>query len=84
MARRVRFFDSLRGLSVLSMVGFHLCYDLRYLAGLSLPWFQGTFQNIWRATISWVFLFLAGVMSSYSQIRSLRLCHLCRDDNRRR
>lgn len=92
MARRVRFFDSLRGLSVLSMVGFHLCYDLRYLAGLSLPWFQGTFQNIWRATISWVFLFLAGVMSSYfkeqlstgSQIRPLRLCHLCRDDNRRR
>ena len=43
MARRVRFFDSLRGLSILSMVGFHLCYDLRYLAGLSLPWFQGTF-----------------------------------------
>ena len=50
MAKRVRFFDSLRGLSVLSMVGFHLCYDLRYLAGLSLPWFQGTFQDIWRAT----------------------------------
>lgn len=67
MARRVRFFDSLRGLSVLSMVGFHLCYDLRYLAELSLPWFQGTFQDIWRATISWVFLFLAGVMSSYSR-----------------
>lgn len=67
MARRVRFFDSLRGLSVLSMVGFHLCYDLRYLAGLSLPWFQGTFQDVWRATISWVFLFLAGVMSSYSR-----------------
>lgn len=67
MARRVRFFDSLRGLSVLSMVGFHLCYDLRYLAGLSLPWFQGTFQDIWRATISWAFLFLAGVMSSYSR-----------------
>ena len=67
MARRVRFFDSLRGLSVLSMVGFHLCYDLRYLTGLSLPWFQGTFQDIWRATISWVFLFLAGAMSSYSR-----------------
>ena len=67
MARRVRFFDSLRGLSVLSMVGFHLCYDLRYLAGLSLPWFQGTFQDVWRASISWVFLFLAGVMSSYSR-----------------
>ena len=67
MARRVRFFDSLRGLSVLSMAGFHLCYDLRYLAGLSLPWFQGTFQDVWRASISWVFLFLAGVMSSYSR-----------------
>lgn len=67
MPQRVRLFDALRGLSVASMVGFHLCYDLRYLAGMSLPWFQGTFQDVWRASISWVFLLLAGVMSSYTR-----------------
>lgn len=67
MGQRVRFFDTVRGFSVLSMVAFHLCYDLRYIAGLSLPWFQGTAQDVWRASISWVFLAIAGIMGSFSR-----------------
>lgn len=67
MPKRVHLFDAVRGFSVLSMVGFHLCYDLRYIAGLPLPWFQGLFQDFWRASISWTFLLLAGIMSSYSR-----------------
>lgn len=49
------------------MALFHFCSDLRYLAGLDLPWFQGIVQNVWRASISWTFLFLAGVMCTYSR-----------------
>lgn len=67
LSGRVRLFDVVRGFSVLSMALFHFCYDLRYIAGLPLPWFQGAFQDVWRATISWTFLFLAGVMGSYSR-----------------
>lgn len=64
---RVCLFDSLRGFSVISMVGFHFCYDLVELQGFNLPWFRSPFEGIWRASISWLFLALAGVMCSFSR-----------------
>lgn len=63
---RVRVYDVIRGLCVVSMVGFHYCYDLVELAGVDLSWFKPPFEDIWRASISWTFLFLAGIMCSYS------------------
>lgn len=53
--------DAVRGFSVISMILFHLCYDLTVIYGLSLPWFTDPLQSIWRASIAWVFIFLAGV-----------------------
>lgn len=67
LTSRVRIFDLIRGLCVLSMVGFHFCYDLAELQGIRIPWFQGIFEDVWRASISWTFLALAGVMCSYSK-----------------
>ena len=63
---RVRVYDVARGLAVISMVAFHACYDLRYLSGASLPWFSGAFQDVWRASISWTFVFVAGCMCRHS------------------
>lgn len=49
------------------MMLFHFCYDLAYIRGLTLTWFVCTpLQSIWRASISWVFLFIAGIMCNYS------------------
>lgn len=64
---RVRVFDVVRGFSVLSMICFHLCYDLRFIAGLDLAWFAPPLQDVWRASISWTFLFVAGCMCRYSR-----------------
>lgn len=64
---RVRVYDVIRGLCVVSMVGFHYCYDLVELAGVDLSWFKPPFEDIWRASISWTFLLLAGIMCSYSR-----------------
>lgn len=65
---RIAVFDIVRGFTLVSMVCFHACYDLAYLFGVSLPWFTDTaFQVFWRCSISWVFLFLAGWMASYSR-----------------
>lgn len=53
---------------MLSMAGFHACYDLAYLYGWDMPWFTETvLQDIWRASISWVFLFIAGWMCTLSR-----------------
>lgn len=72
---RLRVFDALRGFSVASMVAFHLCYDLKFIMGKDLPWFEPPFQDVWRASISWTFLLVAGCMCSFSRNnirRSLR------------
>lgn len=67
-AKRVVFFDTLRGFTLVSMIAFHLTYDLAYLYGIDLPWFTSSpFQDIWRATTSWTFLLLAGWMTQHSR-----------------
>lgn len=68
MQKRITIFDTIRGFTMLSMAGFHACYDLAYLYGWDMPWFTETvFQDIWRASISWVFLFIAGWMCTLSR-----------------
>ena len=68
MQKRITIFDTVRGFTMLSMAGFHACYDLAYLYGWEMPWFTETvFQDIWRASISWVFLFIAGWMCTLSR-----------------
>lgn len=68
MQKRITIFDTVRGFTMLSMAGFHACYDLAYLYGWDMSWFTETvFQDIWRASISWVFLFIAGWMCTLSR-----------------
>jgi len=64
---RIRLIDAVRGFSVVSMVLFHLCYDLYFLSGVDIPWFVPPFRDIWRASISWTFLFVAGISCSLSR-----------------
>lgn len=71
-AGRIGVFDLVRGLSVISMVAFHLCYDLKFIVDLDLAWFAPPLQDVWRSSISWTFLFVAGCM-----------CPLSRDNLRR-
>lgn len=65
---RIRGFDVLRGLTVVSMMLFHAMYDLVYLYGFRIGWFENVLiQNAWRCSISWTFLFLAGWMFGFSK-----------------
>lgn len=43
---RIHGYDVIRGFSVISMVGFHLCYDLVYLYGVKLSWFRPPLQDV--------------------------------------
>ena len=73
MQKRITIFDTVRGFTMISMAGFHACYDLAYLYGWDMPWFtQTVFQDIWRASISWVFLFIAGWMCMLSRNNAKR------------
>ena len=80
MQKRITIFDTVRGFTMISMAGFHACYDLAYLYGWDMPWFtQTVFQDIWRASISWVFLFIAGWMCTLSRNNAKRAAkYACR------
>lgn len=72
---RVCLFDIIRGFTIVSMVAFHATYDLVYLYGIQIPWFtMGAAQELWRISISWVFLALAGWMTSFSHNNVRRAC----------
>lgn len=49
------------------MVLFHFSYDLVALRGHTLPLFHPPLEDVWRASISWTFLFIAGMMCALSR-----------------
>jgi uncharacterized membrane protein len=74
---RVAILDELRGLAIVNMVAYHVCYDLVYLHGFDLPWFHGFAAGVWQECICVSFLFIAGVCTKLSRrpfVRAFKIC----------
>lgn len=52
--------DLIRGVTLLSMIGFHGMWDLVYLFGVSAEWMKGTAGYLWQQSICWTFILLSG------------------------
>ncbi len=52
--------DGIRGVTILSMVIYHLVWDLIYLFGIKIAWFETTIGYLWQQSICWVFILLSG------------------------
>ena len=53
--------DTIRGFAVLSMVLYHILWDLVYLFFYNkLAWFQSTGGYLWQQSICWTFILLSG------------------------
>lgn len=52
--------DTLRGITLISMILYHGTWDLVYLYGIKWDWFHGTGAYIWQQSICWTFIFLSG------------------------
>ena len=52
--------DSLRELTLFSMIAYHLCWDLVYLRGLPWAWYNGFWAYIWQQSICCTFILLSG------------------------
>lgn len=57
---RYRVLDLLRGLNFISMVLYHLCWDLVYMGGYSWEWYKGWPGYLWQQSICWGFILLSG------------------------
>lgn len=68
---RYRLIDALRGACVISMVLYHMMYDIVYILGVDAPWYRGIPGHIWQQSICRTFIFIAG-MSFYMSRSTLR------------
>ena len=57
---RYHLLDSLRGLTLVSMILYHGTWDLVYLFGHDLNWYHGTYAFLWQQSICWTFILLSG------------------------
>jgi len=57
---RYELLDSLRGLTMISMILYHGTWDLVYLFGADWEWYSGTAAYIWQQSICWTFILLSG------------------------
>lgn len=64
---RVFWIDNLRALALISMIGYHLVWDLVWLYGVDWSWYHGIFAKIWQQSICWTFILLSGFCWSMSK-----------------
>lgn len=64
--KRYYLLDSLRGISTVSMVAFHLCYDIFMMYGLNTSWYFYPMTAAWERSICVVFILLSGMCLNFS------------------
>ena len=60
MKERYALLDSIRGITLLSMILYHGMFDLVEIYGVKVPWFWDTSGYIWQQSICWTFILLSG------------------------
>lgn len=59
-AGRYALLDELRGLDLVSMMLYHACWDLIFLFGVNIGWYNQMPGWLWQQSICWVFILLSG------------------------
>ena len=52
--------DALRGITLISMIAYHTMWDLVYLYGIRISWYDKTPGAVWQQSICWTFILLSG------------------------
>ncbi len=76
---RLETLDTLRGLTMISMILYHFCWDLKYIAGLDMDWYGSFGAFLWQQSICWTFILLAGFCMNFARqpIRNGLIVFLC-------
>lgn len=57
---RLHLIDTIRGLTLVSMILYHACWDAVYMIGANWPWYYSRGAYIWQQSICWTFILLSG------------------------
>ena len=58
--KRYSMLDIIRGFTLLSMITYHAMWDMVYIAGKRVEWYQSDLGYLWQQSICWVFILLSG------------------------
>lgn len=64
--------DTIRGITLLSMMLYHTCWDLVFLFGKKIPGYSGFGGYVWQQSICWTFILLSGFCWSLGHHRLKR------------
>lgn len=59
-AARRHSLDTIRGITLLSMMAYHGCWDMVYLFGRDWAWYRSFPAYLWQQSICWTFILLSG------------------------
>lgn len=63
--QRLHLIDSLRGITIISMIGYHFAWDLVYLFLIPIPWLNALSGYLWQQSICWSFILISGFCWSF-------------------
>ena len=63
---RLALLDCIRGITLISMILYHACWDAVYIVGADWPWYLSRGSYIWQQSICWTFTFLSGFCIPFS------------------
>lgn len=58
--KRYELLDVFRGLTLISMILYHLVWDLVYIEGMKWNWYKTDAAYLWQQSICWTFILLSG------------------------
>ena len=58
--RRFAGLDTIRGITLISMIAYHACWDMVYLFGADWDWYRSDGAYLWQQSICWTFILLSG------------------------
>ena len=60
LTQRLHGLDALRGLTLVSMILYHACWDIVWIFGANWPWYRSFGAYLWQQSICWTFILLSG------------------------
>jgi uncharacterized membrane protein len=67
MEKRLKTLDTLRGFTIISMILYHFCWDLKFIKGFDMEWYVSEGAHFWQQSICWSFILLAGFCMHFAR-----------------
>ena len=64
---RIHWIDNARGVSLVSMILYHLMFDLVYIFGVNVGWYRSWQGYYWQQSICITFIFISGISCAFGR-----------------